>query len=135
MVREDLRRQHGNGVLAKIASETIAKTDSTILLDGLYSFTEYKILKELYPENFIVVAIHSDKALRYERLAQREFRPLTKAEVDRRDYTEIENIEKGGPIAIADYHILNNGDVSILRQNLLELMDKILTDDNSRQSI
>ena len=33
MVREDLRRQHGNGVLAKIASETIAKTDSTILLD------------------------------------------------------------------------------------------------------
>ena len=50
MVREDLRRQHGNGVLAKIASETIAKTDSTILLDGLYSFTEYKILKELYPE-------------------------------------------------------------------------------------
>ena len=75
MVREDLRRQHGNGVLAKIASETIAKTDSTILLDGLYSFTEYKILKELYPENFIVVAIHSDKALRYERLAQRKFRP------------------------------------------------------------
>ena len=128
----NLRRQHGNGVLAKIASETIAKTDSTILLDGLYSFTEYKILKELYPENFIVVAIHSDKALRYERLAQRKFRPLTKTEVDRRDYTEIENIEKGGPIAIADYHILNNGDVSILRQNLLELMDKILTDDNSR---
>ena len=80
----------------------------------------------------IVVAIHSDKALRYERLAQRKFRPLTKTEVDRRDYTEIENIEKGGPIAIADYHILNNGDVSILRQNLLELMDKILTDDNSR---
>ena len=120
MVREDLRRQHGNGVLAKIASETIAKTDSTILLE------------ELYPENFIVVAIHSDKALRYERLAQRKFRPLTKTEVDRRDYTEIENIEKGSPIAIADYHILNNGDVSILRQNLLELMDKILTDDNSR---
>ena len=80
MVREDLRRQHGNGVLAKIASETIAKTDSTILLDGLYSFTEYKILKELYPENFIVVAIHSDKALRYERLAQRKFRPLRRGE-------------------------------------------------------
>ena len=93
---------------------------------------DIRSLKELYPENFIVVAIHSDKALRYERLAQRKFRPLTKTEVDRRDYTEIENIEKGGPIAIADYHILNNGDVSILRQNLLELMDKILTDDNSR---
>jgi len=76
MVREDLRRQHGNGVLAKIASETIAKTDSTILLDGLYSFTEYKILKELYPENFIVVAIHSDKALRYERLAQSEIQAI-----------------------------------------------------------
>ena len=128
----EINNENEKMVLAKIASETIAKTDSTILLDGLYSFTEYKILKELYPENFIVVAIHSDKALRYERLAQRKFRPLTKTEVDRRDYTEIENIEKGGPIAIADYHILNNGDVSILRQNLLELMDKILTDDNSR---
>lgn len=133
MVREDLRRQHGNGVLAKIASETIAKTDSTILLDGLYSFTEYKILKELYPENFIVVAIHSDKALRYERHRPKEIQPLTKPETrPARLYRDREYSKKGGPIAIADYHILNNGDVSILRQNLLELMDKILTDDNSR---
>ena len=76
MVREDLRRQHGNGVLAKNSFGNHRKNRFDHSLDGLYSFTEYKILKELYPENFIVVAIHSDKALRYERLAQKEIQAI-----------------------------------------------------------
>lgn len=125
IVREDLRNEFGTGVLAKLASNAIANSTSSIILDGLYSFTEYKILKELYPDNFMVIAIHSDKELRYKRLYQREFRPLTEKEVDKRDYTEIENIEKGGPIAIADYHILNNYEVSTFKECLTNIINKI----------
>ena len=124
-VRESLRREFGVGVLAKKASIAIDSSESSIILDGLYSFAEYKILKELYPENFVVVAIHSDKEVRYARLSQREFRPLSKAEVDGRDYAEIENIEKGGPIAIADYHIINNSEFSVFEEDLIKIMNHI----------
>ena len=124
-VRESLREEFGKGVLAKKASIAIDNSTSAIILDGLYSFTEYKILKKRYFENFIVIAIHTDKEIRYERLSLRTFRPLSKAEVDFRDYAEIENIEKGGPIVIADYHIINNCEVSVLKKNLIHLVDNI----------
>jgi Dephospho-CoA kinase len=125
-VRESLRDEFGKGVLAKKASVAIDNAASTIILDGLYSFTEYKILKERYFENFVVIAIHTNKDIRYKRLSQRGFRPLNKEEVDFRDYAEIENIEKGGPIAIADYHIINNYEMSVLKEDLIHLIDAIL---------
>ena len=124
-VRESLRREFGIGVLAKKASTAIDNSNSSIILDGLYSFTEYKILKERYLDEFVVIAIHTDKKIRYERLSQRAFRPLSKAEVDFRDYAEIENIEKGGPIAIADYHIINNSEMLILKENIICVVDNI----------
>lgn len=124
--REELRYSHGKEFLVKFAIEEIAKTNNTIVLDGLYSFTEYKILKEKYPNNFILLAIHVNKSIRYERLSQRKIRPLTKEEVDYRDYSEIENIEKGGPIAIADYHIINNGEMSQFEDAISKLIEEIL---------
>ena len=47
--------------------------------------------------------------IRYKRLESREVRPLTNIESESRDIAEIENIAKAGPIAYADYYILNNG--------------------------
>ncbi len=127
-IREELRVKHGKGVLAEFASEKIVNADSSVILDGLYSFTEYKILKERFPENFYLIAIHSDKNIRYERLAKREYRPLNQVEVDRRDFAEIENIEKGGPIAIADFHVLNNEDLDTLKNGLLKATEYIFSD-------
>jgi len=49
-----------------------------------------------------------DRALRYARLAARPERPLTPQEALERDIAEIETLDKGGPIAIADFAILNN---------------------------
>jgi dephospho-CoA kinase len=43
-----------------------------------------------------------------------------------RDHAEIENIEKGGPIALADYTIVNNGS----RENLVGQLDRILRDEH-----
>ncbi len=111
IVREDLRVMHGMDVIARMAYKEIkASTDlkKNIIVDGLYSFSEYIYLKEILKENLILIAIHANKSTRYERLKKRPLRPLDKDEVDKRDYLEITMIEKGGPIAIADYHILNN---------------------------
>jgi dephospho-CoA kinase len=45
--------------------------------------------------------------IRYPRLAGRPVRPLTAEEAASRDKSEIENLNKGGPIAMADYVIPN----------------------------
>jgi len=46
---------------------------------------------------------------------------LTAEETDRRDAAEIENLEKGGPIAAADYYVTNEGDLDALRASYEEL--------------
>ena len=50
------------------------------------------------------IAIVCDKNLRYDRLSKRDVRPFNNEEAKKRDITEIENIEKAGPIAYADYY-------------------------------
>ncbi len=128
IVREELRSEHGMGAYAvkslpKI-DELLSRGDK-ILIDGLYSFSEYKILIGKYPKQLVVLAIFTDKDLRYKRLSTREYRPLSYKEAELRDFAEIENIEKGGPIAIADYTIINNFDKYELEKKLISFLKTI----------
>ena len=113
LVREDLRSQEGPGVYAKRIitkiEELASQGHETIVADGLYSWTEYKIFKERFGDNAIIIAIATPRKIRHARLANRPVRPLTEAEVTAREYAEIENIEKGGPIANADFTFVNSG--------------------------
>ena len=51
-------------------------------------------------------------------MTKRSERPMQPREVDKRDWSEIENLEKGGPIAIADYFVINDGTLEELHQKL-----------------
>ena len=126
-VREELRQKFGMGAYAQVNLEKIEKGISTgnVVIDGLYSWSEYKVLKEKFGENLNLIAIVAPKKLRQARLADRPVRPLTKAEVESRDFNEIENLEKGGPIAIADYTIVNNGTLEELHQKIDEILSDI----------
>lgn len=127
MVRENMRTQNGPDAMAKLAVdriETYLNAGSNVIIDGLYSFSEYLYLREKLGKRLSMIAIHSDKQLRYRRLGVREVRPLTPEQVDERDYVEIKNIEKAGPIAIADYHIINNGDFRDLYKNIDTILKK-----------
>lgn len=126
MMREKLRKDYGMGAYALLSIpkiEELIKTDD-VVLDGLYSWDELKILKEKYP-NIKVISIVVDKNIRYERLTTREIRPLTNQEAEKRDISEIENVAKGGPIAFADYYILNNGDMEIYNSELERIQKEI----------
>jgi dephospho-CoA kinase len=120
--RKEIREKEGNDFIAIRAAKQIrgliAAGQHRIIADGLYSWTEYKIMKHEFPGELTVVAVVSPKHLRQRRLADRPERPLTAVEVDQRDWAEIENIEKGGPIAIADYYILNSGDIDHFHQQI-----------------
>lgn len=126
--REKIRAEEGNDwVVRQVIAEVkdlINAGQKRIVLDGVYSWTEYKMIKHEFPGCVTFVAIVASKKLRYARVAERPVRPFNAQEIRERDQTEIENIEKGGPIAAADYYILNNGTVDDLKKGL----DDILTD-------
>jgi len=108
-IRQQLREKHGMAAYAKL---NLPKIDdllksSDVVVDGLYSWEEYILLKERYGKKLSVLAVWASPATRYARLAQRAERPLTLEEAASRDKSEIENINKGGPIAIADFTIIN----------------------------
>jgi dephospho-CoA kinase len=96
----------------------------SVLIDGLYSWAEYKFLKQHFRDEMKVVAVYTTRALRYKRISQRPERPLTFEEAEQRDFAEIENVEKGGPIAIADYTLINDGS----EEELILAVDKLLTE-------
>lgn len=118
--REDLRQKHGMAAMAiLLASQISALRQQTnkVLLESLYSWEEYQFLKERFPE-LVLVVLFTRPTFRYQRLEQRKERPLTIQEARQRDIAEIVGTNKGGPIAIADFLIVNEGTIEELYEKL-----------------
>ena len=138
-IREEIRKKHGSGAYALL---NIPKFDEllkkgSVVGDGLYSWSEYKILKEKYGSNCVVVAVFSPPKLRYARLANRvleaadvdlRHRPSTIEQSKARDFAEIEKIEKGGPIAMADFTLQNISTINQLLADLKKILPQIEND-------
>lgn len=124
--REEIREREGKDFVVKRAVQEarhlIDAGQRRIVLDGLYSWSEYKLLKHEFPGEMTVIAIVTPKHERKKRMAKRPERPMSSEEVDKRDWTEIENLEKGGPIAIADYFVHNDRDLDWLHEQLDEVL-------------
>ena len=127
--REQIREKEGNDwVVKQVIAETkdlINAGQKRIVLDGVYSWTEYKILKKEFQKALTFIAVVIDKKLRYDRVAKRPVRPFDAAAIRERDRSEIENLEKGGPIAAADYYILNNGTIADVETRLNQILKEI----------
>jgi dephospho-CoA kinase len=133
-VREDMRQIDGVTVLAKHvgrrADGYLAEGNSIVVLDGLYSWSEYKYLQEKYGDDLVTIATVAPRQLRYTRILNRQdsHRKYTsKEQIINREVAEIENLEKGGPIAFADYTLLNDSETSTdsMIADLNRLLDKI----------
>ena len=107
--REEIRRELGMAAMAIKIVPRINAVDpkcTVIVLDGLYSWEEYLYLSSVFP-NIKLLCIYAGPEVRYKRLAIRKIRPLIREEARSRDIAELENLNKGGPIALADYLIQN----------------------------
>lgn len=120
--REEIRQREGKDFVVKRIvtqiNDLIEAGQRRIIADGLYTWTEYKILKRAFPGELTVVAVVAPKHLRHRRLTQRTERPYTLEEANQRDWAEIENLEKGGPIAIADHYIMNDGNLDRFHEQI-----------------
>lgn len=120
--RVDIRKREGEDFIVKrIIQQVNDLADSgqhRIIADGLYSWPEYLSLKHAFPGQVSVVAVTAPKAKRYHWLENRTSRPQTHEITTERDRHEIEDIQKGGPIAAADYFVMNNGSFDHLYEQL-----------------
>ena len=116
LVREQLRREHGMAAYAMLNLPRVESSlkSSDVVVDGLYSWEEYTLLKRRYGDGFSTVAIWASHVTRYRRLRDRAERPLTADKAAGRDKAEIENSNKGGPIAMADFAIVNEASLEEL---------------------
>lgn len=126
--REDIREREGkdfvvNRIIKEI-NDLIQAGQHRIVADGLYTWTEYRTLKRAFPGELTVTAVVAPKTIRHHRLTTRAIRPLTIEEANSRDWAEIENLEKGGPIAIADYYLNNEGSLDALHTQIDHLLKK-----------
>lgn len=126
-VREALRREHGMAAYAIMNRPKIdeALKNHDVIIDGLYSWEEYLYLKEVYGDSLYVVAVYSSPETRYSRLLSRETRGRTREEAAGRDRAEIENVNKGGPIAMADYTLVNESSMDEVIKETDKLIARI----------
>jgi dephospho-CoA kinase len=127
-IREQLRKEHGMAAYAKLSLPEIDSRlkSADVVVDGLYSWEEYTLLKSRYDEHFVAVAVHASPEIRYERLAKRPVRPLTREEAVSRDISEIEKTNKGGPIAMADFVIVNEASLGDLENATSEFLAALI---------
>jgi dephospho-CoA kinase len=126
-VRFELRKTLGMAAMAVKRFpqiENAFQSGKDVVIDGLYSYSEYSFLRDRLAEHLLLIAVHAPKHIRLQRLLKRAIRPLSPDEVELRDKREIEDLEKGGPIAIADYHVLNSDS----QDQLFHDLDAIIAD-------
>lgn len=136
-IREDMRKEHGMAAFAILNIPKIDKLlkEGDVIADGLYSWEEYLVLKEKYKQKLAVVAVYASPQTRYARLQGRakkhagdkslRYRSFTKAEAASRDKAELENLHKGGPIAMADYTVINESSLANLHKQIDEVLKRV----------
>ena len=127
-IRELLRKQHGMSAYARLNLPRIdsALKRSDVVIDGLYSWEEYTFLKSHYGEDFYVVAVWASPGTRYSRLTTRLNRRLTLEEAVSRDRAEVENVNKGGPIAMADFVIINESSLEDMEKETERVISRLI---------
>jgi dephospho-CoA kinase len=129
LFRDDLRATRNNDSVVNIISSQIHNLINAgqhrIIVDGLYSWTEYKTLKHEFSGELTVVAVVAPKRVRHRRLTTRPIRPLSQYEADQRDWSDIGDLEKGGPIAIADHFIINDDNTDKLYNQIDMILGEI----------
>jgi len=126
-IRELLRKEYGMSAYAilNLSRIDLTRKQSDVVVDGLYSWEEYTFLKTYYGEDFYVVAVWASPRTRYARLTGRSNRRLTLEEATNRDRAEVENINKGGPIAMADFTIINESSLKELKREVKGVISKL----------
>lgn len=128
-VREELRGTYGMAMCAMLSMpkiQSLLAEGLSVCIESLYSWEEYTTLKKEFGDAFRVLAILASPETRKARMVKRlDERPLTPEEVESRDYSQIEHLHQAGPIARADFFIVNEGSLEELYRSVDEVIRRV----------
>jgi len=126
--REGIREKLGMGAYAILNLPKIKELfkNGSVIVESLYSWEEYLEMRKEFGDSFKVLSIYSSPETRIARMKNRPVRPLKKEEMISRDYSQIENLHQAGPIARADWTIVNEGTKEELQKQIDEIIEDIL---------
>ena len=122
----ELRQKEGNSAIAKKCIPKIdAAKEQKIIVDGIRSLSEVEEFKKHSPK-FTLIAIHSSPETRFGRLyrRQRSDDPKNWEIFHERDVREL-SVGLGNAIAMAEYMIVNEEDLSKAKNKAAEILKKV----------
>ena len=126
-----LREERGEEIIALRTIERIKPCEQVVVIDGVRSLREVEVFRR-YGE-VIIVAVHASPKTRFERLLKRNRPgdPSTYEEFYKRDMVEL-SFGLGSVIALADYVIINEGDINETRAKAREIFKNLIERARSR---
>lgn len=129
----EMRKNYGVYILAKMAVDYLPRDKEMIIIDGIRNPGEVKFLRNEFGVNFTLFAIDAPKEMRFENLKKRgdpkdpqTFEEFN--ELDARDQGEGEpewGQRVGDCVSMADHKIINDGTIEQLYQKVRDIIKKI----------
>lgn len=127
---KNLRKEFGEYIVSELTIKKIKKiqeegVENTIVVEGIRSLPEVEMFRENF-DNFIILSIFANPALRFERLKirQREDDSDDYNVFKERDYTELK-FGIGSVISLSDKLIINESDMESCIEEINNYFDEI----------
>jgi dephospho-CoA kinase len=123
LVREAARNEHGLDVFARRAVDDLRNRTASgaILLDAICVKEEGDFYKNVLGSSVVILGIDASFEVRAKRLANRETRPLTADQLQKRDQFERENLRLEEVLATADHRMANEDSLEAFKLTLNNL--------------
>ncbi len=119
----ELREKNGPGAIAELVKPQIeSSTAEIILIDGIRSNDEIKVLKEIGTVKMLAVHASTDTRFGFLQKRARPDDPQTREHFDERDYREM-GVGISNSIVLSDYAISN---VGLSKEELVEQSYKVI---------
>ncbi len=127
-----LREDEGEDVVARRCIPKIdAEKSEVVIVEGIRSLAEVKLFKEKYSD-FMLIGVYASPKTRLKRLIERgrEDDPITLKHFVERDEREL-RVGIGATLAMADYMIINEGEVEEFKAKFKEILRRIINENKS----
>jgi len=130
LLSNELRRREGMGAIAKRCIPLVRKAGEgqrAVVVDGIRGMAEVKEFRKTFGKNFHLIGCWSSQRTRYRRIAsrKREDDTISIRSFHKKDEREL-SWGLGDAMALADFIIVNEGDLEELRRAAEELFKKIV---------